>query len=154
MTSSSFGDSAMGICAANRITVVASILWVRAGTKSMRTVRRSPLSVITQWNGRLVKCAGMATDLMLDRGDPAFQLSDTSRTVPMRPDSSSINGESSRAIKSVVLRPPSPVHASGAAWAQSEADRRTGAFNRCHTDFLDPRWDSNNGIRMSQISRR
>lgn len=57
-----------------------------------------PLSVITQWNGRLVKCAGMATDLMLDRGDPAFQLSDTSRTVPMRPDSSSINGESSRAI--------------------------------------------------------
>lgn len=88
----------MGICAANRITIVASILWVRAGTKSMRTVRRSPLSVITQWNGRLVKCTGMATDLMLDRGDPAFQLSDTSRTVPMRPDSSSINGESSRAI--------------------------------------------------------
>ncbi|MGX9214957.1 hypothetical protein ACWWSA_13020 [Mycobacteroides abscessus subsp. abscessus] len=40
----------------------------------------------------------MTTDLMLDRGDPAFQLSDTSRTVPMRPDSSSINGESSRAI--------------------------------------------------------
>lgn len=52
-----------------------------------------PLSVITQWNGRLVKCTGMTTDLMLDRGDPAFQLSDTSRTVPMRPDSSSINGE-------------------------------------------------------------
>lgn len=44
MTSSSFGDSTMGICAANRITVVASILWVRAGTKSMRTVRRSPPS--------------------------------------------------------------------------------------------------------------
>lgn len=106
MTSSSFGDSTMGICAANRITVVASILWVRAGTKSMR------------------------------------------------PDSSSINGESSRAMSPSSCGHQAPFMRPVLRWAQSEADRRTGAFNRCHTDSLDPRWDSNNGIRMSQISRR